>query len=75
MASLIAIKYVIILHISQIKNVSGLIKPAYNNKFVQKMANSGLRQYISYLLNLVGGDNGSATNAISAQICKTLGAI
>ena len=38
------------------------------------MADSGLCQFISYLLNLVRYDNGSASNAISAQISKTLGA-
>ncbi|MET4084292.1 hypothetical protein ABIB40_004272, partial [Pedobacter sp. UYP30] len=36
------------------------------------MADSGSRQFISYLLNLVRYDIGSASNAISAQICKTL---
>ncbi|MET4083527.1 hypothetical protein ABIB40_003499 [Pedobacter sp. UYP30] len=36
------------------------------------MADSGLRQFISYLLTLVRYDNGSASNAISAQISKTL---
>jgi hypothetical protein len=36
------------------------------------MADGGLRQFIGYLLNLVGYDNGSASNAISAQISKTL---
>ncbi|MET4084250.1 hypothetical protein ABIB40_004226 [Pedobacter sp. UYP30] len=36
------------------------------------MADIGLRKVISYLLNLVLCDNGSASNAISAQIFKTL---
>ena len=35
-----------------------------------KMADGGLRQFISYLINLVLGDNGSASNPISAQIFK-----
>jgi len=39
------------------------------------MADGGLRQFISYLLNLVRCDNGSASNAISAQISKTLAVI
>ncbi len=36
------------------------------------MADGGLRKVIRYLLNLVRYDNGSASNAISAQISKTL---
>ncbi|MET4084020.1 hypothetical protein ABIB40_003993 [Pedobacter sp. UYP30] len=36
------------------------------------MADGGLRKFIGYLLNLVRCDNGSASNAISAQIFKTL---
>jgi len=38
------------------------------------MADGGLSQFISYLHNSVLCDNGSASNAISAQIFKTLGA-
>lgn len=38
------------------------------------MADGGLRYFISYLLKLVRYDNGSASNAISAQISKTLAA-
>ena len=37
-----------------------------------KMADGGLRYFISYLLNLVLAENGTANNAISAQIFKTL---
>jgi hypothetical protein len=36
------------------------------------MADGGLRQFIGYLLNLVLYDNGSASNAISAQIRQSL---
>ncbi|MET4083531.1 hypothetical protein ABIB40_003503 [Pedobacter sp. UYP30] len=36
------------------------------------MADGGLCSFISYLFNLVRYDNGSASNAISAQIFKTL---
>ncbi|MET4084237.1 hypothetical protein ABIB40_004211 [Pedobacter sp. UYP30] len=36
------------------------------------MADGGLRKFISYLLNLVRYYNGYASNAISAQIFKTL---
>jgi hypothetical protein len=36
------------------------------------MADGGLRQFISYLINLVRYNNGSASNAISAQIFKPL---
>lgn len=38
------------------------------------MAEGGSSQFISYLLNLVQCDNGSASDAISAQIFKTLAA-
>jgi hypothetical protein len=38
------------------------------------MADGGLSKFISYLLNLVRCDNGSASNAISAQIFKPLAA-
>ncbi|MET4084233.1 hypothetical protein ABIB40_004207 [Pedobacter sp. UYP30] len=36
------------------------------------MADGGSTQVFRYLLNLVRYDNGSASNAISAQIFKTL---
>ena len=39
------------------------------------LADGGLRQFISYLINLVLCDNGSASNTISAQIFKTLDSI
>ena len=36
------------------------------------MADGGLTQFISYLVNLVRCDNGTASNAFYAQIHKTL---
>ncbi|MET4084270.1 hypothetical protein ABIB40_004247 [Pedobacter sp. UYP30] len=36
------------------------------------MADGGLLQFIRYLLNLVRYEEGCASNAISAQIFKTL---
>ena len=36
------------------------------------MADGGLRLFISYLVNLVRAENGTAINAIYAQIFKTL---
>lgn len=36
------------------------------------MADNGLIKFSAYLLNLVQAENGSASNAISAQIFKPL---
>ncbi|OAQ38504.1 hypothetical protein A5893_13850 [Pedobacter psychrophilus] len=39
------------------------------------MADGGLCYFISYLINLMRCDNGSASNAISAKFFKTLAVI